>query len=144
MAIENNYRDLVFTRQQLVLDDEDYLAIARDFFAGREFPRSELTDRDRAFLQAMLVIAADASTATASLFDLYTVVFKAGPSAGITKIAQKFGKKMAKRWLDRHLSGELKVNALGKTAIRASVYRVEWRLRLQMHDSNELTNFLAG
>ncbi|HLS18350.1 MAG TPA: hypothetical protein VK090_00945, partial [Paracoccaceae bacterium] len=71
MGIENNYRDLVFTRQQLVLDDEDYLAIAGDFFAGRELPRSELTDRDRAFLQAVLVIAADASTATASLFDLY-------------------------------------------------------------------------
>lgn len=143
MSVGNKHRNLVFTREQLVLDDEDYLAIANDFFSGRALSGSELTDRDRAFLQAMLVIAADASEDTKTMFDLFTIVFKGGPSATVTKVAKKFGKKMAKRWLDAHLNGTPKINALGRTAIRASAHRVEWQLRLQMHDPSELTNFLV-
>lgn len=143
MGIGREYRDLVFTRAQLVLDDEEYLAIASEFFPGRQLAAGQLTDRDRAFLQAILVMAVDASRDSSMLFTLYSIVMRGGPSTTITDIAKKFSKKVAQRWVKSKLGESPKINAVGRAAIRASAYRVDWRLRLEVQDPGQLTNFLA-
>lgn len=143
MHLARDYRDLVFTREQLVMGDEEYLAIAAEFWPSGTIRAEQLTDRDRAFIQAALLIAVDRSEKAGMVFDLFTSVVRGTPSRSLKKIVKDFSKRVAKRWFRSYLDDTPKISAVGKAAVQYSAFSTEWRLRIGMQDSNELTNFLA-
>ena len=144
VQLTGEYRDLVFTREQLVMSDEDYIAVATEFWPGARITSDQLTDRDRAYIQAALLVAVDRSEKAGMMFDLFTSVVRGAPSQSLKKIVTDFGKRVAKRWFKSYLDDTPKISAVGKAAVQYSAFLTEWRLRIGMDDPNELTNFLAA
>jgi hypothetical protein len=144
VQLTGEFKDLVFTREQLVMGDDEYVAIAAEFWPGAQIATDQLTDRDRAYIQAALLVAVDRSEKSGMMFNLFTAFVKGAPSQSLKKIVSGFAKRVAKRWFKAILDDTPKISAVGKTAVQYGAFLTEWRLRVGLDDPNELTSFLAA
>jgi hypothetical protein len=143
MKLVDDYADLKFTPEQLFLSNDETVTVARDFWGNSPEP-SAISDRDRAFVQAALLVAVDKSEKAGYLFDLYSSAMKAAPSASVKKLVTGFAKRAAKRWFRKYIDDTPKISAVGKAAVQYSEFTFEWRMRMSLEDPDELTNFLIG
>lgn len=141
MKLVKEYADLRFTREQLFLDQKETLAVVQDFW-GTSLSADQITDSDRAFVQAALLIAVDKSEKAGFLFDIWASAVKAVPSQSVKKLVMSLAKRTAKRWFKNYIDDTPKISAVGKAAIQYSAFTTEWRMRVSLEDPLELTNFL--
>ena len=96
---QNSY---MFTRNQLFLTQAEALMVAEEFW-GKSIHlsrASQITDKDRAFIQATLLIAVEKSDDAAFLFDVWASATKAAPSKSLKKLVKDLMKRTAKRWFN--------------------------------------------
>ena len=144
MELSQEYSDLRFTREQLFLSAEEAMMVIKDFWGGTSLGTEEVTDIDRAFIQAALMVAVDKSEKAGLLFDVYSSFVKAAPSQSLKKLAVSLAKRMAKRWFRNYIDDDPKVSAVGKAAVQYSAFTTEWKVRVGTGDVTFLTNFLVS
>jgi len=138
----NQYPDLYFTKEQLMLSAEETVAVAKDLM-GHSPPVEEITDIDRAFIQRALLIAVDASEKSAFMFDVFASFITKAPSGSVVKIVESLAKKTARRWFKKYIDDTPKINAIGKAGFQYySPMPMEWRVRVRMEDVSMISNYL--
>ena len=142
MGIDGEYKDLVFTREQIFLSQADAREVAKDFF-GKAPPVGSITIRDRAFLQAALLVAVDKSEDAGFVFDIWTSFVEAAPSKSVQALVKSLAKKTAKRWFKKYIDSDPEVSAVGKSAVQYSFFASEWKVRMGTDDDSNLTSFLV-
>jgi hypothetical protein len=138
------YADLSFALEQLFLSQEECFDVASDFWTTGSLTASQLTDRDRAFLQRALLIAVQVSEQAGFLFDLYSSAVKAVPKRSVMALVKGLAKRTAKRFFKQYIDDTPKISAVGKSGVQHSSMGTEWRLRVGMQDDGELTNYLLA
>ena len=127
-----------FTAEEIILTPEDGYAVMRFFFdeAG-QLPHA-FTMEDRAFAQALLVGAIDASYAMGYVQIVFDTLFMKVPRdlTNLYGMLQKVAKAAAKHWwkhaTDRDLA-DPKIYEMVRTNFARS-FRSSWKLRLQTDD----------
>ncbi|WP_156256101.1 hypothetical protein [Sandarakinorhabdus oryzae] len=137
------YPDLYFTKEQILLSEEETVLVANDLFS-RAPPVSAITLRDRAFIQRCLLIAVDASEKAGMLFDLYSSAVSSVPKQSVKALVKSFAKKVAKRWFKAYLDDTPKYSAAGRAGLQYSQYATDWRSRVSMEDDSFLDNYVIG
>lgn len=141
MGFETDYADLRFTREQLFLSQDETVTVVEDFWAT-SFSRDAITDRDRAFVQAALLVAVDKSEKAGFLFDVYASATKAVPSKSVKSLVTSLAKRTAKRWFNKYIDDTPKISPAGKSAVQNSFFTTDWKTRVGTGDPSNLTNFL--
>ena len=139
------YADLYFTKEQLVLSQEQAFDVARDFWNVGSLTSENLTDIDRAFIQRALLIAVDMSDKAGFLFSVYSSAVNASVKQSVQDLVKDVMKEVAGRWFKKRFGHDkLKINAVGKAGVRYSAMTTEWQMRVSMGDPAELTNYLIA
>jgi hypothetical protein len=140
--ISKQYADLVFTPQQIFLSAEECYSVAQDFWS-KSVSVEQFTDRDRAFIQGVLLIAVDKSEKAGFAFDIWSSFVGSAPSRSVQKLVKSLAKKAAKRWFKAFIDSDPEISAVGKSAVQYSAFTSQWKVRVSTGDDSFLSNFLV-
>lgn len=134
MAIDTRLRK--FSKSEVVLNDMEAWQVLVFFFGGNAgtTPRW-LTPQDRAFAQALLVKAVDASKQLSWIQELWSST--ANPSTGVRSVLRSLATKAARDWLASRKPEDFKdakIYTMVKNELTRS-YRSTWQIRI---DTDEL------
>lgn len=137
----DQYGDLYFTREQLLLSQDETRELALDLL-GRAPLANEITDKDRAFVQRVMLIAVDKSEKAGLMFDLYSAAIRGATKQSAQAIVSAFAKKVAKRWFKNYIDDTPKYSAAGRAAVQYSGYATDWRTRVALGSDDDLPNYI--
>lgn len=140
-SLAQMFPDLRFPPEHLYFTDDEYAAVAREFF-GNEGPKDRYTNRDRAFLQAALFVAVDKSEKAKLLFDLWSSLMTAAPSGKITTLMRKLAQSGARYAYSAYIDDSPKYSPAGRAGVQYSAFATHWRARVSLDDTSFLDNFL--
>ncbi|SIO01306.1 hypothetical protein [Vannielia litorea] len=135
------FPDLRFTPQQIYLTDPELALVVSDFW--KTGATLAFSHRDRAFIQAALFVAVDASEKAGLLFGIYKSFVGATPSQSLVKLAQKLATTGAKYAYQRYIDDDPKYSAVGRAAVQYGGFATEWRVRAGTGDESALSDFTA-
>ncbi len=138
--LADQFPDIRFGPNQLYLSDEDYRAIATDFWPNHNLNGS-LTNIDRAFIQAALFVCVNKSEQALAFFDLFAAFVSSAPSLSVRTLVRKLATTAAKREFQAYIDDTPKYSAVGKAAIQYSEFSTQWRTRVALNDTSFLDNF---
>lgn len=141
MILEEEYRDLKFTAEQLMFTSAQTLEIADELWGAGNLRESDITNRDRAFVQAAIIIAADKSYESSQLWEVLKSFISANPSQSLKVLVRKLATATARRWFSNWITEEPKINAVGISSVQRT-FDTEWELRKQLNSDSQLHNFL--
>ncbi|MCB2135683.1 MAG: hypothetical protein KDE08_07020 [Rhodobacteraceae bacterium] len=140
----SDYKDLYFTAEQLMLDQEECVLVAEELM-GRSPPANAITDIDRAFVQRALFIVVDLSEKSSMAFDVFAAFMTKAPSGSVKKIVRSLVKKSARRWFKKYIDDTPKYNAVGRAGfLYYSEMPREWRVRVVNNDPSMISNYLLS
>ena len=141
-TLSQSYPDLRFNApSQLYFTDDEYRTLAMDFWSRT--PNSNLTDRDRAFIQAALFVAVDASERASIFFEIFKAFISSAPQQSVYKLIQKLAVSGAKQAFSSYIDDTPKYSAVGRSAVQYSAFGTQWRIRVSLEDPSYLDNFLT-
>ena len=122
-----------FKQDELLFDQGQSWSILKFFFLDPGVQPNSLTTKDRAFAQALLVEAIDASYDMGFIEIIFSVFMNKTPAStkGIAKLMKKFLEKTAEHWF-RHATKDNLRNPRIYESVRVSLARnfsTPWRIR---------------
>ena len=129
-----------FTKDELLLSQQDASRVLRYFFPAHPLPPGELTDEDIEFAQALLLQAVDSSTEMGYVQILFDKFYAKPPSdfSFLEDLAKTFCKRAVRNWF-RHATREDLADPEIYDSVRATIswkFGTVWTIRCQ---TGELT-----